>query len=97
MREDTSPEPADPDPGPERIVSARQTLDWLEDALAELPPAQREVLLMVAIVGLRQQDVAMALDLPLNTVKTHLRRARLSLAARLAERNVPHEATGVTP
>ncbi len=50
---------------------------------------------MVAIVGLRQQDVAQALDLPLNTVKTHLRRARLALAAHLAARNAPSAATGV--
>ncbi len=88
------PDPPDPDPGPERIVSARQTLDWLEGALAGLPPAQREVLLLTALVGLRQQDVAQALGLPLNTVKTHLRRARLALAARLAERNAPRGAAG---
>jgi RNA polymerase sigma-70 factor (ECF subfamily) len=96
--EDGSPEPPDPNPGPEQIASARQTLDWLEGALTDLPPAQREVLLLTALVGLRQQDVAQALDLPLNTVKTHLRRARLALAARLAarqtERNAPRGATG---
>ena len=92
---DDPPDPPDPNPGPDCIASARQTLAWLEDALTALPPAQREVLLMVAIVGLRQQDVAQALDLPLNTVKTHLRRARLALAARLAERNAPRGATGV--
>ena len=71
------------------IASARQTLDWLEGALDDLQPAQREVLLLTALVGLRQQDVAQALDLPLNTVKTHLRRARLALAARLAEPDGP--------
>lgn len=87
--DDDPPDPPDPSPGPEQIASARQTLAWLEGALTSLPPAQREVLLLVAIVGLRQQDVAQALDLPLNTVKTHLRRARLALAARLAERNAP--------
>ena len=92
---DDPPDPPDPNPGPERIASARQTLAWLEQALTTLPPAQREVLLMVAIVGLRQQDVAQALDLPLNTVKTHLRRARLALAAHLAARNAPRAATGV--
>jgi RNA polymerase sigma-70 factor (ECF subfamily) len=86
-------DPLDPNPGPEHIASARETLSWLEGALAALPPAQREVLLLTAIVGLRQQDVAQALDLPLNTVKTHLRRARLALAARLAERNAPNGAT----
>lgn len=91
---DDPPEQADPNPGPERIASAREALAWLEGALAELPTAQREVLLLIAVVGLRQQDVALALALPLNTVKTHLRRARLALAARLAERNAPRGATG---
>lgn len=94
---DDPPDPPDPAPGPERIASARQTLAWLEGALTALPPAQREVLLLVAIVGLRQQDVAAALDLPLNTVKTHLRRARLALAASLAERNAPCGASGEEP
>ncbi len=59
-----------------------------------LPPMQREVLLLTAVVGLRQLDVAQSLNLPLNTVKTHLRRARLALAAGLAERNTPRGDTG---
>lgn len=99
--EDGPPDPLDPNPGPEHIASARETLAWLEGALTALPTAQREVLLLTAIVGLCQQDVAQALDLPLNTVKTHLRRARLALAARLAarqaERNAPRGATRRQP
>jgi RNA polymerase sigma factor (sigma-70 family) len=94
LAQDDPPDPPDPNPGPERIASARQTLAWLDGALAALPPAQREVLLLIAIVGLRQQDVARALGMPLNTVKTHLRRARLALAARLADRNAPRGAPG---
>lgn len=97
LADDDPPDPPDPAPGPERIASARQTLAWLEGALTTLPPAQREVLLLFAIVGLRQQDVALALDLPLNTVKTNLRRARLALAAQLAERNAPCGAAGEVP
>ncbi len=52
------------------------------------------MLLLTSIVGLRQQDVAQALDLPLNTVKTHLRRARLALAARLTARHAEPDAPG---
>ncbi len=80
-------DPRDPNPGPERIAEARETVAWLEQALRALPPAQREVLLLITVVGLRQQDAANALNLPLNTVKTHLRRARLALAAGLADRD----------
>ncbi len=86
---------ADPAPGPERVVQGRQTVARLEAAMAALPLAQREVLVLTAIGGLRQQEVAEALELPLNTVKTHLRRARLALAKALAE--APEEAPKRAP
>ncbi len=89
-------DPPDPNPGPERIAAARETVAWLEEALLALPLVQREVLLLVTIVGLRQQDAAKSLNLPLNTVKTHLRRARLALAAGLADRDAPAGGTGGT-
>lgn len=84
---DDQPDPPDPAPGPDQIAEGRQTVAWLEEALRELPPAQRAALLLVAVVGLRQREAARVLDVPLNTVKTHLRRARLTLAAGLAGRN----------
>jgi RNA polymerase sigma factor (sigma-70 family) len=86
----------DPNPGPEHIAEARETVAWLEQALLALPAVQREVLLLVAVAGLRQQDVAHSLNLPLNTVKTHLRRARLALADGLADRDAPAGDTGGT-
>jgi RNA polymerase sigma-70 factor (ECF subfamily) len=89
-------DPRDPNPGPEHIAEVRETIAWLEQALLALPLAQREVLLLVTVTGLRQQDVANSLNLPLNTVKTHLRRARLALAAGLADRDAPAGRTGGT-
>ncbi len=89
-------DPPDPNPGPEHSAEARETVAWLEAALLALPLAQCEVLLLIAIVGLRQQEVANSLNLPLNTVKTHLRRARLALAAGLAKRDAPAGGTGGT-
>jgi RNA polymerase sigma-70 factor (ECF subfamily) len=94
VENDDPPDAPDPNPGPEHIATARATLAWLEQALLALSPAQREVLLLTAIVGLRQQDIAESLNLPLNTVKTHLRRARLALATGLAKRSAPQGATG---
>ena len=88
------PDPPDPAPGPDRIAESRETVAWVEAALVALPPAQREALLLVAVVGLPQREAARALDIPLNTVKTHLRRARLTLAAGLAGRNAPGADTG---
>ena len=87
---------ADPNPDPEHIAAVRETVAWLEEALLALPPAQREVLLLVTVAGLRQQEVAHSLNLPLNTVKTHLRRARLALADGLADRDAPAGGTGGT-
>ena len=57
---------------------------WLEQALDALPAVQREVLLLSTVAGLPQNAIASCLNVPLNTVKTHLRRTRLALAARLA-------------
>ncbi len=83
------PDPPDPAPGPDQIAEGRETVAWVEAALSALPPAQREVLLLVGVAGLRLREAADALNMPLNTVKTHLRRARLTLAEGFANRNAP--------
>jgi RNA polymerase sigma-70 factor (ECF subfamily) len=70
---------ADPRPGTDGAAETVQTLTWLSEAIAGLPIAHREVLVLVAIEGLPQQEVAGILDMPLNSVKTNLRRARLAL------------------
>lgn len=80
------PELSDPNPSPEHVAAARETVSWLEQALFTLPLAQREVLILSTVLGMPQQDVAQTLNLPLNTVKTHLRRARLKLADAMEER-----------
>ncbi len=51
----------------------------LERALQQLPPAQREVLLLVALEEMRYEDVAAMLDIPLGTVMSRLSRARENL------------------
>ncbi len=84
-----SHEPHDPAPGSERLLEARSTVVWLEAEILRLPLAQREVLILCCAEGLPLKAVALALELPLNTVKTHLRRARLALGLRLARRGAP--------
>jgi RNA polymerase sigma factor (sigma-70 family) len=78
-------DPASPAPDGERVSAARQTLARLEQRIRLLPLVQREVLLLTCIENLPQQQVARVLKMPVNTVKTHLRRARLALARQLAE------------
>ena len=74
-------------PDGERAAAAKQTATWLEEEIGKLPLMQREVLVLACIENLAQKDIAAALELPLNTVKTHLRRARLALVRKLARRN----------
>ena len=68
------------------LIEAHETAAWLEHAIAALPMAQREVVVLCCIEQLAQEEVAAALGAPVNTVKTHLRRARLALAQALARR-----------
>ena len=82
-----SAEPAAGDPGAERVAEARQTMTWLEQQIRLLPMARREVLILACVENLPLQQIAGVLGLPLGTVKTHLRRARLFLAEELARRN----------
>lgn len=73
------------DHGPQTLAEIDETVAWLEQALPRLPLEQREVLLLGSVAGLRLQDIATVLEIPLNTVKTLTRRARMGLAKALAE------------
>ncbi len=82
-------EPPATNPGADRVAAGKQTMTWLERQIRRLPAARREVLILVCVEHLPLKQVADVLGLPLGTVKTHLRRARLSLAEELARRNSP--------
>lgn len=51
----------------------------LDDLLARLPVAQREAVVLVAMLGYSYEEVAELLDLPIGTVRSRLHRARLAL------------------
>ena len=53
----------------------------LDECLAKLPPAQREVVTLFYLQEKSVGDVAAMLHLPEGTVKSHLHRARRALAA----------------
>ena len=56
-----------------------------EEALGELRPQYREVLLLRFREGLSYEEISEVCELPMGTVKTHIHRARKALAQALEE------------
>ena len=63
-----------------RQVEVKDELDRVLRALQEFPDVDRAALLMRADEGLPYEEIALALDLPVATVKVKVHRARLRLA-----------------
>lgn len=83
--EEEPPElPADPAAeNPLRVALGREAGRVLEQALGELRPAYREILLLRFGEELAYEEIAEVTGLPLGTVKVHLFRARAELARRM--------------
>ena len=73
----------DPLVDPSRIADRRETAVRVRAALDELPTAYRLALTLYYFRELKYEEIATVLDLPLNTVKAHIRRGKLALAGRL--------------
>lgn len=67
---------------PEEEVMAQQLFERIDAEVAALPELQRRALLMREIDGLDYQAIAAALGQPVNTVKSHVFRAREAIAHR---------------
>ena len=78
-------------PTSQQLVEASRTLNWLVERIDALPVAQREVLLLCCVHHLEMQQAADVLGITLGTVKTYLRKARLTLAAGLERRRRAQE------
>jgi RNA polymerase sigma-70 factor (ECF subfamily) len=93
-RDGAPAELADPGPGAEAELEAREARDLLLAALARVPLEQRAVVVLHDLDGLAAPDIAVALELPPNTVYSRLRLGREKLAAavkRLRARGGDHE------
>lgn len=75
-------EPA-PHPGPEALLIAKQQAATVRAALLALPAHYRAVIELRHFQELEYDEMAKMLQLPMNTVKSHLFRARKMLAERL--------------
>lgn len=61
----------------------------IRDAIAALPPEQREALLLAFFHGLSHQDIATRLRTPLGTIKARIRRALQTLRTQFQEGGTP--------
>lgn len=80
---------ADESPSPETRAASRQELMHTARALAELPPALKDVLILRTIEGLSQQETAEALGISAKAVETRLYRARQKLAEKVRDAASP--------
>ncbi len=66
-------------PGPAATYQRREMQTRVHHALGRLPDAQRLALALVHLRGLSYQEAAEAMGQPVNTVKSHVHRARTRL------------------
>ena len=65
-----------PQSSPEAMLIEKADAEHIHHAIAALPIAYREVLVLREIEGLSYQEVAKALSIPIGTVMSRLARAR---------------------
>jgi RNA polymerase sigma-70 factor (ECF subfamily) len=82
--EDETFDVVDDSPLPYDWVELSETRELVRRALAGLPPSYRAVLTLRYNEDLTYEDIAQVLELPINTVRTHLFRAKELLRLRLA-------------
>jgi len=77
--------------GPEESTSGAERRRLVHQALARFNPLNREILMFREIQGMKLEDVAEMLALPVGTVKSRANRARIRLAKILAGRADPDD------
>jgi RNA polymerase sigma-70 factor (ECF subfamily) len=75
---------ADPGAAPDEALASKQVERALDQAIAELEPIYREVLVLRDVEGLTAAEVAEITGVTTQAVKSRLHRARLSVRARVA-------------
>ena len=85
-------EPPAPGPDPVRSAEASEETQRLMDAVARLPDRQREAIALLAYEQMRYREIAEVMEMPINTVKTLIHRARAALAHALDDADQEQEA-----
>ncbi len=76
------------DPSPEKVASCRQTGDAVQQALSDLPPDYREVIVLKHIEGLDYQEIADMLGVSVAALKVRAHRGREMLRKLLEAQGV---------
>jgi RNA polymerase sigma-70 factor, ECF subfamily len=76
---DDMPEEEGAELSPEAVLAQFQEGTAVHRALAQLSPPRRQLVGLAFFKGLSHQEIAAAVNLPIGTVKSHLRRSLLAL------------------
>lgn len=63
-----------------------EIIQKIKESIDELPPQMARVFRLKLLEGLKQDEIAVELDISVNSVKTHLKRARVKLRESLLEK-----------
>lgn len=74
-----APDVADQAPGPQELTSRYERARTLHEALGDIPPMYREVLVLYHFEHLKYREIADLLDIPIGTVMNRIFRARQKL------------------
>ena len=75
--------PVDPGPGPDAVAIMGETQKRLEQAVARLPDKQRAVFLLARYEDMPYDQIAVALGIPVGTVKSRMNKAVTFLRERM--------------
>ena len=75
-------------PSTEKIVIEKHNKEEIKDTIFSLPKVYREVVYLYYYDSLTSEEIASVLSIPVNTVKTRLRRAKQRLGSLIKEAEV---------
>jgi len=73
------------DETPESLLATRQVADAVQAAVSALPEDLRAALLLREVEGMKYDQIARELDVPIGTVRSRIFRAREAIATRLQD------------
>ncbi len=82
---------------PEDALASQQETHLLYRALQQTSPETRDLILLKDIQGLKIEEVAHILDLPVGTVKSKWHRAKLELAQTIVQLSAPGQSSAPLP